>query len=52
MTIFSLITGLAGIISLFIPFIQNLNKWKNYFYYFAFLSIGVTIGIIATVLAP
>ena len=47
MTLFTIITGLAGILSLFLPFIPNLKRWKVYFFYFAFLSLGVTLGIIA-----
>lgn len=47
MTLFSIITGLAGIISLLIPFIPTLAEWKRYFYYFSFTCIGITLGLIA-----
>jgi hypothetical protein len=48
MTLFPIITGLAGIISLFFPFIKDLSKWRNYFYNFSFFTLGITTGIIAS----
>lgn len=48
MSLFTLITGIITIIGFFSPFIKDLSKWKNYFYSAGFLSLGITIGIIAS----
>ena len=46
MTIFTIITGVFTIISFFLPFVKNLEKWKSYLYYSAFTTLGLTLGIL------
>src|ERR1700679_3692622 len=48
MLIFTLITGVASVLSLFLPFVSNFQKWKTYFYYCGLLFLGVTLGILAS----